>query len=362
MDDRIRRHAEVLVDYCTEIRADDDVLVRAPATAEELVVALYEAVGERGARPRTELRSPRAVGAYATAMDPSDYRVAEHDRAAMAEADVVVLVAGPRNAAETSGVDADTGAAASRARQPVLEERLDTRWVITRYPTAADAQRAGMGLDDWRALVYDAVDRDWPGLRDRQTRWADRLAAADELRLVSGESTDLRFSVAGMDALNDAGRENMPGGEVATVPDPDSAEGTVRFDLPVRRRGTELAGVELTFANGEVIDWSADRGAGTLEGVLETDAGARRLGELGVGMNEGIDRPTGNTLFDEKMAGTVHLALGDALEECVPDDSEAVESSVHLDLLVDARSDTRLLADGQVVYRDGAFLADRADA
>ncbi|WP_297888723.1 aminopeptidase [uncultured Halorubrum sp.] len=356
MDDRIRRHARVLVDHCTDVGPEDDVEIRAPTAAEDLVVALYEALGRRGARPTTVWRNPRATRAYAREMDPDDYRPKGHRVAALAETDAVILIKGARNAAETSDVDADTGRAASRAKEPLLRERLDTRWVITQHPTPADAQRADLSAAAWRSLVYDAVDRDWAAMRERQARVADRLAAAEEVRVVAGDDTDLRFDVAGMEAYNDAGRENMPGGEVATVPTVDGVEGEVRFDHPLRRGGREAAGIRLSFAEGRVVDWAAERGADVLDSLLGTDEGARRVGELGIGTNEGVDRVTGNVLFDEKAAGTVHVALGDALSECVPDDRTGNESAVHADLIRDASADARIAFDGETVYRDGEFL------
>ena len=356
MDDRTRRHARVLVDHSTDVGPEDDVEIRAPTAAEDLVVALYEALGRRGARPTTVWRNPRATRAYAREMDSDDYRPKGHRVAALAETDVVILIKAARNAAETSDVDGETRRAASRAKEPLLRERLETRWVITQHPTPADAQRADLSTAAWRSLVYDAVDRDWAAIRERQGRIADRLAAADEVRVVVGDDTDLRFDVAGMGAYNDAGAENMPGGEVATVPAVDGVEGEVRFDHPLRRGGREAEGVRLAFEEGRVVDYGAERGEDVLESLIETDAGARRVGELGIGTNEGVDRVTGNVLFDEKAAGTVHLALGDALSECVPDDREESESAVHADLIRSASDDARIAFDGETVYRNGGFL------
>jgi aminopeptidase len=227
--------------------------------------------------------------------------------------------------------------------------------VITQHPTAADAQRADMSTAAWEEYVYDAVLRDWATARERQARPADRLAAAEQLRLVVGDRTDLGLSVAGMDAYNDDATENLPGGEVATVPVVGSAEGRFAVDFPVRRDGREIEGTWLRFADGEVVEFGAERNEATLAAALETDAGARRPGELGIGTNDGIDRISHNLLFDEKMGGTVHLALGQAMAECVPESREVNESALHLDLLADAREDARLEADGETVYRDGRF-------
>jgi aminopeptidase len=354
MDDRIRRHAEILVDHCTDVNADDNVLVKAPTAAEDLVVALYEQLGKRGARPITAWTSRRAGAAYAREMDEADFRTKDHRLAAMEETDVVIMIAGPGNTAESADIDPEKGAAASRAREPILQERLDTRWVITRHPTQADAQRARMSTPDWQETVYEAIDHDWAAQREFQAQLAERLEDASEVRVVASD-TDLSLSVEGMGALNDDGTENMPGGEVATVPVPGSVEGQVTFDVPITHRGRELEDVRLVFEDGEVVEYSAEQNEDLLAEILDTDEGASRVGELGIGMNRGIDQPTGNVLFDEKMGDTVHVALGDALDECVPDNREANQSATHVDLIVDMSKDSRIELDGEIVQRDGIF-------
>ncbi|SFL40388.1 aminopeptidase [Halogranum rubrum] len=355
MDPRVRTHAELLVDHCTDVTADDNVLIRAPTPAEELVVALYEVLGERGARPTTHWRNPRTGRAYARAMDDDDFRTRDHELAAMKETDVVILVGGATNTAETSDVDPTKATASSRARQPILEERLDTRWVITQHPTAAAAQQAEMSTAAWCDFVYDAVNRDWDQQREFQQQLADLLDSADEVRLVSGETTDLRLDVDGMRAGNDDAEYNLPGGEVYTSPVPDGVEGEVTFDLPLRRNGRDIEDARLVFEDGVVVDYAARRGEEVLASVLDTDDGARRLGELGIGMNRGIDRITHTLLFDEKMGDTVHLALGNALEECVPDNHAFNRSAAHVDMLVDMSHDARIEFDGDVVQRNGVF-------
>jgi aminopeptidase len=356
MDDRVRRHAEILVEHCTDVDADDNVLVRAPATADDLVVALYEQLGKRGARPTMSWRNSRAVRAYAREMDTDDFRTKDHRLAAMEETDVVIMVTGSTNSAETSDVDPETSAAAGRAKQPVLEERLDKRWVITQHPTAADAQQAEMSTEAWTDFVYDAVNRDWAAQREHQAQMVEILDPASEVRIVSGEGTDIRMSVDGMRASNDYAKRNLPGGEAFTSPVPDSVEGEVTFDMPLIRNGREIRDARLSFEGGEVVAHSASQNEAVLTSVLETDEGARRVGELGIGMNRGIDEFTYNMLFDEKMGDTVHVALGNALEECVPDDREFNESATHVDMLVDMSEDSRIEVDGKVVQRDGVFV------
>jgi aminopeptidase len=355
MDSRTRRHAELLVEHSTDIQQGDCVLIKAPAEADDLVVALYEELGQRGALPSLQWHNSRAGVAYARARDVDDFETKAHERSAMAETDAVILVAGNANAMEGRDIDPEKARANSRANAPVLDARLDTRWVITQHPTRADAQKAGMGTDAWTDFVYDAIDRDWEAQKERQARVAAKLDSGEAVSIVVGEGTDLTFSIAGMEGMNSHGTHNMPDGEVATVPVLDSAEGRVEFDFPRLRAGKEITGAWLAFEAGEVVAYGADRNEDALESILTTDEGARRLGELGIGMNRGIDRFTGNILFDEKMGDTVHLALGNALEECVPDGIEMNESATHVDFLIDMSEDARLEIDGEVVQRDGRF-------
>ncbi|WP_049901594.1 aminopeptidase [Halococcus agarilyticus] len=355
MDPRVSDHADVLVEHCCDVTADDNVLVRAPPAAEDLVVALYERLGERGARPALHWGSARAGRAYARAMDPEEYRTADHTLAEMKATDIVFMIGGSRNTAETSDVAPEMSAARGRAREPILKERLDTQWVITQHPTAGNAQKAEMSTEGYEAFVYRAVNKDWDEQREHQAQLVDLLDPASEVRIVSGDTTDVTMSVDGMDAINDDGEMNMPGGEVFTAPVPDSVDGEVLFDKPLLRSGREIEDAFLRFEDGEVVEHSAEQNEELLTAILDTDEGARRLGELGIGMNRDIDRFTYNMLFDEKMGDTVHMAVGDAIGECVPEDAEKNESAQHVDMIVDMAEDSRIEIDGEVIQRNGTF-------
>jgi aminopeptidase len=188
-------------------------------------------------------------------------------------------------------------------------------------------------------------------------RLKEILDDGEEVRIVN-EGTDLTLFIDGRSAVNSAasvayGSHNLPSGEVFTAPH-DTA-GVVTFDVPMTIRGRDVRDVRLTFKDGVVVDWEAAQGADVIDEVIQTDGGARELGELGVGMNRGIDRPTGQILFDEKMAGTVHLALGRAYDACLPDGESGTDSAVHVDLITDMTGDSRLEVDGEVVQRNGVF-------
>jgi aminopeptidase len=214
-----------------------------------------------------------------------------------------------------------------------------------------------MATADFAAFVQQALflDREdpiaaWHALHARQARLIERLSRASEIR-IEAEGTDLTLSVAGRTWINSDGRRNMPSGEVFTGPVETSAEGRIRFDVPSSPRGVEVSGIELELHEGRVTAARADRGDAVLQAQLDTDEGARRLGELGIGTNFGIDRPVGVILLDEKMGGTVHLALG----RSYPETGGTNESAVHWDMICDLRRGGRLSADGEAIMEDGAI-------
>jgi len=355
MDPRVREHAEVLVEDCIDISEGDEVVVMAPAVAEDLVVALHEVLGEKGALPHYSGMHSRANRAYMRAADVEDF--AESDiRMTLAEtADAFVQVLGSRNSFETSDVDPEKNAARRKANEDAMAVFMENDWVLTQYPAAGDAQQAEMSTAAYEDFVWNAVNKDWEAQRDFQANMVEILDAGSEVRIVSGDTTDVTMSVAGMHAKNDWADVNMPGGEAFTAPVPDSVEGEVLFDKPLMAQGREVEGVYLRFEGGEVVEHSAEKSEDVLTSVLETDEGARRLGELGIGMNRDIDRFTYNMLFDEKMGDTVHMALGRAYPENVGEDRERNESAVHQDMIVDMSEDSYIAVDGEVVQRDGTF-------
>jgi aminopeptidase len=235
---------------------------------------------------------------------------------------------------------------------------LARRWCSTLWPTPAGAQHAGMATADFAAFVGRALflDRDdpiaaWGALRDSQAGLIARLSRCSDLR-IEGEGTDLSLMVGGREWINSDGRRNMPSGEVFTGPVETSASGRIRFDVPSSPRGVEVAGIALEFRDGVVVAARADRGDEVLQAMLATDDGARRLGELGIGTNVGIDRPVGSILFDEKIGGTVHLALG----RSYPETGGVNQSAIHWDMICDLRRGGRVTADGEPIVADGAVV------
>lgn len=344
--------AALLCDWCLDVRERDQVLVRMTPLSLPLVRALHGALLERGSWPLIRLPST-ALGDdfYRHAQDLHLDSFAPLELTELQVADAVIAIIAPANTHELAGVDPEFITRSSRARAPVREAQLALRWCGTIWPTPALAQQAGMSTEDYTAFVARAlfVDRPdpvaaWRELSARQRGLVDRLSRAREIR-IEAEGTDLRLRVDGRTWVNSDGRHNMPSGEVFTGPIEDSAHGTIRFTVPSNVQGVEVTGVELSFERGEVVKATADRGQDYLDAALATDPGARFLGELGIGTNAGISRPTGSTLLDEKIAGTVHLALGRSYQETGGQNA----SALHWDLICDLRGGGRLTADGEPI-------------
>jgi len=275
------------------------------------------------------------------------------------QADSVLSLRGPRNTSAGADIPDEIQQSHAQARAQIREARLSTDWVSTVHPTRALAQQAGMSYEAYTDFVYDAILRDWEALAEEMAQLKDILDEGSEVRIVKGDATDLTLSIGNRTAVNSAASvaydsHNLPSGEVFTAP-ADTA-GQVVFDIPITIRGTRIKNAKLVFKDGVVVDWEAETGEGVLTSIIETDGGSKRLGELGVGMNRGIDRVTDQILFDEKMGGTIHLALGRAYKACLPEGESGNESAVHVDLITDMRADgTRFEVDGEVVQRNGLF-------
>ncbi len=353
-----RPHAELLVAYCLNVQPLQRILIAGGVAGLPLVREVARAVLRAGGRPAVRL----------------DYPGQEDDVAALA-ADGVLDVLHPTELADmegmdstlriltpevgqVDGVDASRRARLTAARAPLAAARARKKWSLTLYPTAHAAAQAGMSEADFGAFVMRAMFLDrsdpvaaWGEVRDLQARLIERLSRADRVR-IEAPGTDLTLRVGGRSWANSDGKRNMPSGEVFTGPLEDSADGFITFDVPAEYAGVMVRGARLEFREGVVVAARADEGESTLLAALNTDPGARRLGELGIGSNSGIQTPTGNILFDEKIGGTVHLALG----RSYPETGGVNTSAIHWDLIADLRRGGRITLDGEVWQENGLFV------
>ncbi len=352
------RFAALLCDYCLEVRPGQQVAVASGTEAAPLLLALQRALLERDAWPLLDVSLPgQAEAWWAAARDAHLDAFAPAELALTRATDASIRIQAPTNTRALADVDPARMARVARARAPVREAALERRWALTIWPTPSLAQQAGMSTAGYAEFLAGALFLDradpvaaWGELREFQAALIERLERGSEIRIEAAD-TDLRLRVDGRTWRNSDGRRNMPSGEVFTGPHEDSASGRIRFTVPSAPGGVDVEDVTLELSEGRVVRASAARGDDYLQATLATDAGAARLGELGIGTNFGIDRATGTILLDEKIGGTVHLALG----RSYPETGGTNESAVHWDLICDLRSSGRLSLDGVPLLEDGRF-------
>ena len=353
------RFADLIVGYCLESDPGDQVLVRSTGLAAPLLLELQRALLEADAWPLLRVELPgQSEGFYRHARDRHLDGVSPLQLEEARQADASLSIQAPDDTRALTAIDPERLARAARGRHDARELTLQRRWSTTLWPTQALADQAGMSLRDLAAFVRRATFLDqrdpvraWTALRDFQQRLIERLEGVRELR-IEAPDTDLTLEVTGRTWANSDGRRNMPSGEVFTGPLESSANGTIRYSVPSSPAGVEVRDVRLTFQDGEVVDFRAAVGEDYLGRALRTDEGARRLGEVGIGTNFGIDRAIGVILFDEKIGGTVHTALG----RSYPETGGANVSALHWDLICDLRQGGRLWADGELLQESGRFV------
>jgi aminopeptidase len=361
-DPRIEQYAQLLLDRCLTIESGHQVLVIGSPLGRPLLEEIVRQLARKGAYALLrvtfsggpvdlswQLEAPMAVLA-----EPAPIELETMQRV-----DAVIAVVAPENTKEPSALSHERQAAMQAAYRPGWERMLsgELQWVGCQYPVPALAQEAGMSASEFEDFLYGACLLDWDAEHERMRRYADLFDAAEDVRIV-GDGTDLRLRLAGRPAKVDAGGANMPGGEFFFSPVEDSAEGEISFsEFVASFGGRDIPNVHLRFEGGRVIDATADANEDYLLQVLDSDDGARRVGELGIGCNPGITRYMKNTLFDEKIDGTVHIALGNGF----PYLGGTNVSRIHWDIVKDLRKPgSRIELDGEVVQRDGAWLVPPA--
>lgn len=353
------RYAQLLVGYCTDVQPGENVLLNLELPALPLARPLVREVLKAGGVPHLRLSYPELTAdLLELAQDSLLDGEAGLERSEIEHTHAWIRVGAPTNTRALTGADSSKlGRLQKRSRGVTAHRTRKTKWCGTLFPTPADAQEAGMSLDDYETFVYGAMflfDDDpvagWRKLHDDQARLIERLSRAHEVR-IQADGTDLTLSVKGRTWVNSDGHRNMPSGEVFTGPVETTANGTVRFGVPSTVHGTLVSGVELTFRDGQVVAARADEGDELLQAQLETDPGARHLGELGIGTNPHIQRPTKSILFDEKIGGTVHLALG----QSYPETGGTNASAIHWDLICDLRGGGLITLDGEPFQENGVF-------
>jgi len=364
-DVRLQRMAKVLVHYSLGIKKGDRLGIMTGPNAAPLVREVVHEAIKAGAYPETfvELSGVREIILKEGSEEQLSY-IPASQRVLYEEYEAMLSLLAQDNTKALSGIDPTRMALVQQARRELMRTYMDRsangslRWSIAMFPTNAYAQDAEMSLSDFEDFIYracflnddDPVAR-WQELSRQQERYVQWLKGKRTIHL-RGQDTDLTFSVEGRIFINDDGHYNFPGGEFFSGPIEDSANGYIRYSFPASFAGRSVEDVRLRFENGVVVDARATHGQDYLDKMLGLDEGARRLGEFAFGNNRNVDRCTKNTLFDEKMGGTVHLALGAS----IPETGGVNQSALHWDMVCDLRNGSEIRVDGELFSKNGEFM------
>ncbi|MBE0669868.1 MAG: aminopeptidase [Anaerolineales bacterium] len=372
-DIRVSKFANVLVQHSARVVPGDRILLEGTTAAEPLLRELYIQILEKGGNPHLMVALPGTMPfsqdemylTYAkdTQLDfvPTFYKLA-YD-----QFEGRIRIHSATNTKGTSNIDPAKIQRRSKATSVITEAQFrrggagEFKWVTTLYPTEAYAQDANMSLKEYEDFVFGAVHTNeddpiafWNSVKEKQQSAVDFMKGKNQV-VLRGPNVDLTLSVKGRTFMNSFGTFNMPDGEIYTGPVEDSVNGWVKFTYPANYGGTSVEGAELTFSNGRVSAAKAEKNQDFLLKTLDSDAGSRHLGEFAIGTNFDIQQFTGNILFDEKIGGSFHMALGAGY----PETGSKNKSSIHWDMICDMRTDSEILVDGELFYKNGQFVFEK---
>jgi len=369
----IQKFAKILVEHSTRIQPGDRVLIEGTTAAEPLIREVFIQVLERGGHPHPMVALPGMMPFSQDEMYVTYARDTQLDfvptfyKLAYDQFESRIRIHSATNTRGTSNIDPDKVQRRNKALDIISGSQFRRgaegvfKWVTTLYPTEAYAQDAGMSLMDYSDFVFRAVHAHeddpvayWKSLEAKQQSAVDFMKGKSQVAL-HGPNVDLTLSIKGRSFNNSFGLFNMPDGEIFTGPVEDSVNGWVKFTYPAIYGGVAVEGAELTFSKGRVETAKAGKNDNYLHKMIETDAGSSHLGEFAIGTNTDIDRFTGNILFDEKIGGTFHMALGAGY----PETGSKNKSAIHWDMICDLRRDSEILVDGQLFYKNGQFVFDK---
>ena len=364
-DPRIDKLADVLVNYSTNVQPGEWVGILGDVTALPYLRAVYLAVVRAGGYPSLYFSDEAMKRMFLR--EANDDQIGWLDPSMSLyydQADVYIRMGALPNPRAMTNIPAARASQLQQTQSPWLRTRMKRaaegkmKWVGTLVPSEGTAQDAGMSLEEYESFYFGAtfVDRDdpvaaWRAMGEMQQRKIDWLRGKKHVRM-QGPNVDLELSIDGRTFINACGERNMPDGEIFTGPVEDSVSGWIRYSYPSIVQGRAVEGIELRFESGRVVHASAQKNEDLLYAQLDTDAGSRYIGEFAIGTNFGINRFTGQILFDEKIGGTIHTAIGAGY----PDTGSQNQSAVHWDMICDMRTDSTIHVDGELFYKDGQFV------
>ena len=365
VDPRLTRLADLLVNYSAEVQPGEWTMIQAEVVALPLAREVYRAVLRAGGHPFVRLYDEALMQVrFQEASEEQLTWISPLEKLVVDELDVMIALRATNNTRAMTHVDPERMAKSQAARTELFSKQMqrtasgEFKWTLTQYPTHASAQEAEMSLSEYEDFVFRAtfVDKDdpvaeWRKISAMQQRMVDWLEGKKHVTVKSA-NCDLSLSIEGRTFINSDGKKNMPSGEIFTGPVEDSVNGWVRFTYPAIYSGRSVEDVELRFENGRVVEAKASKNEDFLLSQLDVDEGARYLGEFAIGTNFGIKEFTGNILFDEKIGGTIHMALG----RSYPETGGKNKSAIHWDMICDMRDGGEIHVDGELFYKDGDFV------
>jgi len=358
------QYAKLLINYSLKLKKGDKFLITSTYLSEVLLREIYREALSVGAHPefRIGLNGTEKIF-YDIASDEQLKYVSPLEKYVFDNYDAMLLVKAPFNLKELENIDPTKKKMTSIAKTDLMKTFMDKisigrlKWSLCEFPTDAAAQEGGMSTSEYEEFVYSACflyEDDpigkWCELRDKQQQIVDYLNGKEQIKYIS-KDLNITFSAKGRKWINSAGTTNMPSGEVFTSPVEDSVNGRIRFSYPGIYMGQEIENITLEVKDGKVVSWDAKKGKELLDKILEIP-GAKRFGEAAIGINKGIKKFTKNMLFDEKIGGTIHMAIGAAY----PKTGGKNESSIHWDMLADMSEGGQIYADGELIYKNGEFI------
>src|SRR5689334_11072869 len=354
-DERFDKLAKLLVEYSVRLKRNETVLIEAFDIPDEMTVALVRATRNAGGVPFAQVYHARV--SRALALEASDRQLnimASHELARMKKMDAYIALRGSHNITELADVPPDKMQLIGRKMRPVQDQRVKcTRWVVLRWPTPSMAQAANMSTEAFEDFYFDVCTMDYRRMSRAMVPLAKRMKEADRVHL-KGPGTDLTFSIKGIGAVPCVGLRNIPDGEVFSCPVKTSVNGAIQFNTPTIYAGTKFENVRLEFKDGKIVKATSNN-TKRLNEILDTDPGARYIGEFSLGFNPYIQNPMCDILFDEKIAGSLHFTPGQAYEIC----DNGNRSAVHWDMVLIQRKEWgggEVWFDGELIRKDGQFL------
>ncbi|MBW2966686.1 aminopeptidase [Candidatus Woesearchaeota archaeon] len=352
-DPRVKKLAEILVNYSIKVKKGDLIEVNFGIDAKELALEVYKLILKKGAYPMTHTGVPGFT--YAYYKNASNEQLTHFPKLAMIEAKMAngsINIGAEYNTKELTKIDPKKISLRRKVTKKIHDEYIKKdNWVICEFPTHSLAQDAEMSLEEFEDFCYSATNQEWKQESKKQDK-LKKILDKGKLVRITGENTDLMFKIEGRKSIKCDGHRNMPDGEVFIAPLENSTEGYISYTYPAIYSGREVSGIFLRFHKGKVVEAKAEKGEQLLKEMIKTDQGSCKLGEFGIGMNSNIKQFIKQILFDEKIEFTIHLALGMAY----PEGGGKNKSALHWDMIKDLRRGGKIFVDGKLIQKDGKFL------